>query len=103
MQRDYEANVQQAIGEAVMEYCEQLAVAKKDQQLKDREHQRAVHKLRDRLCPGIVVGRPGNSAFSEAYPGRGRFAEGGVRLPSRYCQHKKGRSRVRYPGSGFIL
>ena len=39
VQRDYETNVQQAIGEAVMEYHEQLAVAKKDQQLKDREHQ----------------------------------------------------------------
>ena len=39
VQRDYETNVQQAIGEAVMEYREQLAVAKNDQQLKDREHQ----------------------------------------------------------------
>ena len=39
VQRDYEANVQQAIGEAVMEYHEQLAIAKKDWQLKDREHQ----------------------------------------------------------------
>ena len=39
VQRDYEANVQQAIGEVVMEYHEQLAVAKKDQQLKDHEHQ----------------------------------------------------------------
>ena len=49
VQRDYEANVQQAIGEAVMEYHEQLAVAKKDQQLKDREHQRMVHKLQDQV------------------------------------------------------
>ena len=39
VQRDYEANVQQAIGEVVMEYREQLTIAKKDQQLKDHEHQ----------------------------------------------------------------
>ena len=32
-----------------MEYCEQLAVAKKDQQLKDREHQQKVHKLQDQV------------------------------------------------------
>ena len=49
VQRDYEANVQQAIGEAVMEYREQLAVAKKDWQLKDCEHQQTVHKLQDQV------------------------------------------------------
>ena len=50
VQRDYEANVQQAIGEAVVEYHEQLAIAKKDWQLKDREHQQTVHKLQDQVC-----------------------------------------------------
>ena len=49
VQKDYEANVQQAIGEAVMEYREQLAIAKKDRQLKDHEHQRVVHKLQDQV------------------------------------------------------
>ena len=49
VQRDYEANVQQAIGEAVMEYREQLTIAKKDRQLKDHEHQRVVHKLQDQV------------------------------------------------------
>ena len=49
VQRDYEANVQQAIGEAVMEYREQLAIAKKDRQLKDHEHQQVVHKLQDQV------------------------------------------------------
>ena len=49
MQRDYEANVQQAIGEAVVEYREQLAIAKKDWQLKDHEHQQTVHKLQDQV------------------------------------------------------
>ena len=32
-----------------MEYREQLAIAKKDRQLKDHEHQRVVHKLQDQV------------------------------------------------------
>ena len=49
VKRDYETNVQQAIGEAVVEYREQLAIAKKDWQLRDHEHQRVVHKLQDQV------------------------------------------------------
>ena len=49
VQKDHKANVQQAIGEVVIGYREQLVMAKKDQQLKDREYQQMVHKLQDQV------------------------------------------------------
>ena len=49
LQRDHEANVEQAVGQAVSEYKEQLIAAKQRQQSKDRKHQQAVHKLQDRV------------------------------------------------------
>ena len=50
VQKDHKANVQQAIGKAVIGYREQLMMAKKDQQLKDHEYQQTVHKLQDQVC-----------------------------------------------------
>ena len=49
VQRNHEADVQQAIGEAVVGYREQVTMAKKDQQKKDREHQQMVHQLQDQV------------------------------------------------------
>ena len=49
VQKDHEANVQQAIGEVVIGKREQLVMAKKDQQSKDREYQQMVHKLQDQV------------------------------------------------------
>ena len=58
---------------------------------------------RPSLCPGVVIGRPCNSAFCETYSERGRFVGGGVQLPSWHCQYKKGCCHVWYPGSAFFL
>ena len=41
-------------------------------------------------CPGVVIGRPYNSAFCETYSERGRLMGGGVQLPPRHSQYKKG-------------
>ena len=49
LQRDHEANIQQAVGKAVFEYKEQLAAAKQRQQSKDRKHQQTVHRLQDQV------------------------------------------------------
>ena len=49
LQRDHEANVEQAVGRAVSEYKEQLTAAKQRQQSKDRKHQQTVHRLQDRV------------------------------------------------------
>ena len=49
LQRDHEANVQQAVGRAVSEYKEQLIAAKQRQQSKDRKHQQTVHRLQDQV------------------------------------------------------
>ena len=49
LQRDHEANIQQAVGQVVFEYKEQLVAAKKRQQSKDRQHQQTVHPLQDQV------------------------------------------------------
>ena len=49
LQRDHEANVQQAVGKVVFEYKEQLAATKQRQQSKDRKHQQTVHRLQDQV------------------------------------------------------
>ena len=49
LQRDHEANVDQAVDRAVSEYKEQLIAAKQRQQFKDRKHQQTVHQLQDRV------------------------------------------------------
>ena len=49
VQKDHEANVQQAIGKAVVEYREQLTMAKQNQQTKDRDYKQTVHKLQDQV------------------------------------------------------
>ena len=49
VQKDHEANVQLAVGEAVFEYREQLTMAKRTQQLKDHEYKQTVHKLQDQV------------------------------------------------------
>ena len=49
LQRDHEANIQQAVGNAVFEYREQLTAAKQRQQSKDRKHQQMVHRLQDQV------------------------------------------------------
>ena len=49
LQRDHEANIEQAVGRAVSEYKEQLTAAKQRQQSKDRKHQQTVHQLQDRV------------------------------------------------------
>ena len=49
LQRDHEANVEQAVGRVVSEYREQLIATKQRQQLKDRKHQQTVHQLQDHV------------------------------------------------------
>ena len=49
LQKDREADIQSAVGEAVYEYQEQLAATKHKQQSKDRKHQQMVQQLQDQV------------------------------------------------------
>ena len=44
-----EADIQQAIGQAVVQYRDQLSSAQANQQQKDREHQKSIQKLQDQV------------------------------------------------------
>ena len=44
-----EADIQQAIGQAVVQYCEQLESAQTTQQQRDREHQQSIHRLQEQV------------------------------------------------------
>ena len=95
VQRDHEANVQQAIGKAVVEYREQLTMAKRDQQTKDHEYQQTVHKLQDQVC-ALELSLAGHTTLPSVRHTQEEadLQEGGVQLPSRHCQYKKGCSHV---------
>ena len=44
-----EADIQQAIGQAVVQYCDQLSSAQTTQQQRDREHQQSIQKLQEQV------------------------------------------------------
>ena len=44
-----EANIQQAVGQAVVQYHDQLSSAQAKQQQRDREHQQSIHKLQEQV------------------------------------------------------
>ena len=92
LQRDHEANVEQAVGRVVSEYKEQLTAAKQRQQSKDRKHQQTVH-LTARLSASlrVIVGKPSNPAFSASYQGGGRLVGGDIQLFPWHSQHSEGR------------
>ena len=50
LQRNHEADIQMAISKAVIQYKEQLSMAKHNLQSKDCEHRQAVQKLQDQVC-----------------------------------------------------
>ena len=45
----WEADIQQAVGQAVVQYRDQLSSAQATQQQKDREHQQSIQKLQDQV------------------------------------------------------
>ena len=46
-----EADIQQAVGQAVVQYRDQLSSAQATQQQRDREHQQSIHRLQDQVRP----------------------------------------------------
>ena len=50
LQNQWEAEIQHAVGQAVLEYWDQLSVARNDLQQKYREHQQSIQKLQDQVC-----------------------------------------------------
>ena len=49
LQSQWEADIQHAIGQAVLEYRDQLSLAQNDLQQKDREHQQSIQRLQDQV------------------------------------------------------
>ena len=45
-----EADIQQAVGEAMVQYHDQLSSAQAMQQQRDREHQQSIQKLQEQVC-----------------------------------------------------
>ena len=50
LQGQREADIQQAVGQAVVKYRDQLNSAQASLQQRDREHQQSVQKLQDQIC-----------------------------------------------------
>ena len=50
LQSQREADIQHAIGQAMLEYRDQLSLAQNDLQQKDREHQQSIQRLQDQVC-----------------------------------------------------
>ena len=49
LQNQWKADIQQAIGQAVLEYRDQLSSAQNDLQQKDTEHQQSIQRLQDQV------------------------------------------------------
>ena len=44
-----EADIQQAVGQAMVQYCDQLSSAQANQQQQDREHQQSIQRLQEQV------------------------------------------------------
>ena len=49
LQSQWEADIQHAVGQAMLEYQDQLSSAQSDLQQRDREHQQSIQKLQDQV------------------------------------------------------
>ena len=49
LRNQLEADIQQAIGQAVVQYRDQLSSAQAMQQQQDREHQQSIHRLQEQV------------------------------------------------------
>ena len=49
LQSQWEADIQHAIGQAVLEYHDQFSSAQSDLHQRDREHQQSIQKLQDQV------------------------------------------------------
>ena len=45
-----EADIQQAVGQAVVQYRDQLSSAQANLQQRDQEHQQSIQRLQDKVC-----------------------------------------------------
>ena len=50
LQSQWEADIQHAIGQAMLEYQDQLSSVQSNLQQRDREHQQSIQKLQDQVC-----------------------------------------------------
>ena len=104
LQSQREADIQQAVGQAVFDYQEQLSLAQNDLQQKDREHQQSIQRLQDQvraleLSLAGQVTLPSVAASSS----KTGLLPGSIECTSGYSQSKTRSCSVREPRPGLLV